>query len=296
MIFFFFSSRRRHTRWTGDWSSDVCSSDLGTGPGTGTGTGTGTTTPPNCNVNGTAIAGCMGTTTINGQTCTMTFANNTVNLTCPNTQGNNGNGNGNGNGNNGNGNNGNGNANKLTFDNSGISDDNNATGANFDTWGNSYSTQALQNAGITPGKTISFNGVTFMWPSSAVGSPDNVQAKGQNIPITPVQGAKTLAFLGSSTNGPSTGNATITYTDGTTQTFSLAFSDWTLNAGQAEPLNGNQVVAVTSYRNTPNGMQMHMPHVFYTDVALQAGKTIKSVTLPANVTQGQLHVFAISTK
>src|SRR6266487_3383942 len=27
--FFFFSSRRRHTRWTGDWSSDVCSSDLG---------------------------------------------------------------------------------------------------------------------------------------------------------------------------------------------------------------------------------------------------------------------------
>src|SRR5580765_8823980 len=28
MFFFFFSSRRRHTRWTGDWSSDVCSSDL----------------------------------------------------------------------------------------------------------------------------------------------------------------------------------------------------------------------------------------------------------------------------
>src|SRR5438876_11613651 len=27
-LLFFFSSRRRHTRWTGDWSSDVCSSDL----------------------------------------------------------------------------------------------------------------------------------------------------------------------------------------------------------------------------------------------------------------------------
>src|SRR6267143_4465676 len=26
--FFFFSSRRRHTRWNWDWSSDVCSSDL----------------------------------------------------------------------------------------------------------------------------------------------------------------------------------------------------------------------------------------------------------------------------
>src|SRR5437762_11671273 len=27
-MFFFFSSRRRHTRYIGDWSSDVCSSDL----------------------------------------------------------------------------------------------------------------------------------------------------------------------------------------------------------------------------------------------------------------------------
>src|SRR5205814_9739481 len=30
-LFFFFSSRRRHTRCLSDWSSDVCSSDLGAG-------------------------------------------------------------------------------------------------------------------------------------------------------------------------------------------------------------------------------------------------------------------------
>src|SRR5690349_23785769 len=29
VVFFFFSSRRRHTRSLRDWSSDVCSSDLG---------------------------------------------------------------------------------------------------------------------------------------------------------------------------------------------------------------------------------------------------------------------------
>src|SRR2546427_434210 len=29
VCFFFFSSRRRHTRFDCDWSSDVCSSDLG---------------------------------------------------------------------------------------------------------------------------------------------------------------------------------------------------------------------------------------------------------------------------
>src|SRR5215211_8229299 len=32
MIFFFFSSRRRHTRSLCDWSSDVCSSDLSRDP------------------------------------------------------------------------------------------------------------------------------------------------------------------------------------------------------------------------------------------------------------------------
>src|SRR5690606_40633763 len=32
---FFFSSRRRHTRFSRDWSSDVCSSDLGKDTGGG---------------------------------------------------------------------------------------------------------------------------------------------------------------------------------------------------------------------------------------------------------------------
>src|SRR5688572_32060642 len=33
LSFFFFSSRRRHTRFDCDWSSDVCSSDLKHQPG-----------------------------------------------------------------------------------------------------------------------------------------------------------------------------------------------------------------------------------------------------------------------
>src|SRR5437764_12872173 len=31
-LFFFFSSRRRHTRYIGDWSSDVCSAGAASGP------------------------------------------------------------------------------------------------------------------------------------------------------------------------------------------------------------------------------------------------------------------------
>src|SRR5215475_4969899 len=38
---FFFSSRRRHTRFSRDWSSDVCSSDLGGGRHAGRGRGQG---------------------------------------------------------------------------------------------------------------------------------------------------------------------------------------------------------------------------------------------------------------
>ena len=44
--------------------------------------GGGTTTAPNCTVNGVAIVGCAGKTIINGQVCTIAFANNTVNITC----------------------------------------------------------------------------------------------------------------------------------------------------------------------------------------------------------------------
>src|SRR5256884_6348267 len=37
VVGFFFSSRRRHTRCSRDWSSDVCSSDLGVGCGSAQG-------------------------------------------------------------------------------------------------------------------------------------------------------------------------------------------------------------------------------------------------------------------
>src|SRR2546430_7671661 len=37
LLFFFFSSRRRHTRFDCDWSSDVCSSDLVQAGGQGAG-------------------------------------------------------------------------------------------------------------------------------------------------------------------------------------------------------------------------------------------------------------------
>src|SRR5690606_40667810 len=46
--FFFFSSRRRHTRFSRDWSSDVCSSDLSRSLARSGGGESGTLKSPSC--------------------------------------------------------------------------------------------------------------------------------------------------------------------------------------------------------------------------------------------------------
>jgi hypothetical protein len=183
----------------------------------------------------------------------------------------------------------------ISYNNVGTSQDSNTSAANYDGGGSSYSAQALQGVAITPGGSVTFNNVTFNWPNVATGSADNYRAAGQSIPVTPVSNASTLAFLGSSTNGPSTGTAVINYSDGSTQSFSLGFSDWTLNAGKSTPSYGNGVAAVTPYRNTSAGKQTVNTYIFYAAVTLQAGKTVNSVKLPSSLNQGQLHVFSIAT-
>jgi len=183
----------------------------------------------------------------------------------------------------------------VSYNNVGTSQDSNPSAANYDGGGSSYSAQALQNVTITPGNTFTFNNVTFNWPNVATGSADNYRAAGQTISVTPVSGASTLAFLGSATNGPSIGTAVINYSDGSTQPFSLGFSDWTLNAGQSTPSYGNGVAVVTPYRNTSTGKQTVNVYIFYAAVNLQSGKTVNSVKLPSSLNQGQLHVFSIAT-
>jgi lysophospholipase L1-like esterase len=178
------------------------------------------------------------------------------------------------------------------FDNTGVSDDSSPGSGNIDGLDNSYSYQALSSAGITPGSTITSGGLSYTWPDVAAGKPDNVAAAGQTVLLAPAAGATTLGILGSASYGPSQGTATITYTDGSTQTFTLAFSDWTLAGGL---LPADTEVAQMPYRNSPAGASKSTTCLFTTTVALQTGKTVQSITLPANVNQGEIHVFAITT-
>ncbi len=177
------------------------------------------------------------------------------------------------------------------YNNIAISDDHARASANYDIEGNSYSAEALANDGILPDGSISSNGFLFTWPNVASGSYDNYLVNGQQIAVSPVNNADHLAFLGSATNSASSGTVTINYTDGSTQLFTLSFTDWT-----AKTLSfGNNLVAVMPYRNTRSGTQSIPTYLYSASVALQTGKTIQSVTLPATTTGGQLHIFAITT-
>ena len=118
------------------------------------------------------------------------------------------------------------------------------------------------------------------------------------IPLVGAAGATRFGILGSSTNGNpgSEGDFIITFTDGTTQTLHLGFSDWTLNGGSTPaPSDGNAIAATTGYRDTSGGGRDTVKaYLFTADAALTAGKTVASVTLPSTMTAGPLHVFAFA--
>jgi predicted alpha-1,2-mannosidase len=186
----------------------------------------------------------------------------------------------------------------TAFNNAGISNNSDVSAANFDQDGNSYSAQALAAAGLTAGQPVTAGGTTFTWPLPAPGYPDNAIADGQQVTVNAPAGTQTLGFLGSATDGPSQGVATLHYSDGSTAQYWLGLSDWTLNAGTSTPSYGNQVVASLTYRNCAacsSGQQTVGTDVFYTALPVNPSKTLTSVTLPSGATQGQLHIFAIGT-
>ena len=118
----------------------------------------------------------------------------------------------------------------AAYDNVGISDNSDPRAADFDGTGESFSAQALAAGTPTPltaGGQATIGGTTFTWPT-AVGTPDNVIADGQIIDLS---GSGTdLGFLGAGAFGAASGTGTITYTDGSTQSYSLGMADWYNNA------------------------------------------------------------------
>ena len=184
----------------------------------------------------------------------------------------------------------------AAYDNVGITDNASPVPGNFDGTGDSFSAQALAAGTPTPltaGGQATLGGTTFTWPT-AIGTPNDVIADGQTIDLS---GTGTdLGFLGAGAFGAASGTGTITYTDGTTQPYSLVMADWYNNA----PVSGDQVATTTtSWNFTSTTQTPHPVSIYFASVPLQAGKTVASVTLPtvsAGVGNGitALHVFAMA--
>ncbi|MGW1284241.1 GH92 family glycosyl hydrolase [Streptomyces sp. NPDC002586] len=181
----------------------------------------------------------------------------------------------------------------AAYDTTGVSDDSGGHDeADYDGGGWSYSRQALAAAGLTPGSHSTADGLTYTWPASSDGHPDNASGAAQTIELpTP---ASKLSFLGSAVDGSRQAEATVTYTDGTTGTADLSFTDWTVDGGAGTVQYGNEVVARTPYRNAAGAGRDPVPaYVFATKpFTAPAGRTIASVRLPKN---GNLHVFTLAT-
>ncbi|MFI1836424.1 GH92 family glycosyl hydrolase [Streptomyces olivaceoviridis] len=181
----------------------------------------------------------------------------------------------------------------AAYNSTGVSDDDgDHDEADYDGGGWSYSRQALAAAGLTPGKQATAGGLAFTWPASPAGRPDNASASGQTILLNAPAGA--LSFIGSAVNGNQQTKATVTYTDGTTGTVDLSFTDWTVGGGGGSVQYGNEVVAKTAYRNVAGADKDPVATYVFATKPYQApaGKQIKSVTLPRDT---DLHVFTLAT-
>ncbi len=178
------------------------------------------------------------------------------------------------------------------YNNVGISSNQDVVNGNYDGGQRSYSLEALGKSGMTTGKVFTAQGATFQWPQYAPGTPDNIVATGQTITFSGSGSA--LVFIGSSTNGNTEGEGTITYTDGTTQSFQLGFSDWTLGGGGGTIAYGNQVVLKTLYRNNEtmgSARENIGTYLFSQSVSIESNKMVESITLPSPTNGGQLHIF-----
>ncbi|MFE3853009.1 GH92 family glycosyl hydrolase [Streptomyces griseorubiginosus] len=181
----------------------------------------------------------------------------------------------------------------AAYDNTGISDDSgDHDEADYDGGGWSYSRQALEAAGLTPGAQGTVAGLSFTWPNSPNGRPDNAKGSGQTVQLAdPVS---RLSFVGSAVNGDQRTEATVTYTDGSTGTVELAFTDWTVGGGGGTVQYGNEVVARAAYRNVEGADRDPVATYVFATKPFTApdGKRIASVRLPDNT---DLHVFTLAT-
>ena len=181
----------------------------------------------------------------------------------------------------------------ATFNDVGVTADTNTAPGNWDGGGASFSETALTNAGAGPGASISSGGITYTMPTAAAGTDDNTVAEGQTVDVS--GSGSGIGFLLSASYGPASGTATITYTDGSTQSVSLNAPDW---FSTSAPSGGTVAVNSTYQNRQGDTTYAHTADLFAESFTLTSGKTVASVTLPPGSAlaagTAAIHVFDIA--
>ncbi len=146
--------------------------------------------------------------------------------------------------------------------------------------GTTFSGGGLDLAGFGYSATLLGSSLTFQSTTFNLGPPNapNVVSRG-TVPLPPGQYA-TLSILATGVVGNQTSQTfTVTYSDGTTSPFVRNLSDWKTSQNYA----GESVALVMPYRNASNGAKDNRTfNVYAYSLALNAAKTVSSITLPNN--------------
>jgi hypothetical protein len=122
--------------------------------------------------------------------------------------------------------------------------------------------------------------ITYAGASFSLGAADTLNAVTSKTIALPTGSFASLSLLGTGIYGGQLNQKFIvTYTDGSSTTFTQSLSDWQTSQSFA----GETVVATTSYRITPSGAtQTGTWNLYGYSFTLNAAKVVKSLTLPSN--------------
>jgi hypothetical protein len=136
----------------------------------------------------------------------------------------------------------------------------------LDSYGNAYVSSELGSSATYNGSTLSFAPANVLdgWSSTTV-----------NLPAGSYT---TLNMVGCSSGGIATNQTfTVTYTDNTTQAFTLQMSDWTNGSGYT----GETTVVTMAHSASSNGTLLTQSHYLKGYMFTLNGKSVKSITLPS---------------
>jgi hypothetical protein len=125
------------------------------------------------------------------------------------------------------------------------------------------------------GSSVTAAGITFN-----LGSAGAADAASNSVVALPAGNYSTLNLLATAVNGNQTNQRfVVTYTDGTTSSFTQSLSDWFT----PQNFSGESQAVTMAYTLLPNGATRTGPYYLYAySFAINSAKTVKSITLPAN--------------